>query len=68
MIAYIVHDHQFISRDLSKYDEEHGEDRSFARDLNLATLVTFDALYRPLVFVGRASDDDPAGRSGPAYP
>ncbi len=31
----------------------------------LATGVTFDALYRPSVSVRRASDDDPAGRSGP---
>jgi len=29
--------------------------------------VTFDALYRPDVSVHRASDDDPAGRSGPVH-
>ena len=29
--------------------------------------MTFDALYRPSVSVRRASDDDPAGRSGPVH-
>jgi len=31
------------------------------------TRVTFDALYRPSASVRRASDDDPAGRSGPVH-
>ncbi|MGD0069432.1 MAG: proton-conducting transporter membrane subunit, partial [Streptosporangiaceae bacterium] len=29
--------------------------------------VTFDSLYRPAVSIHRASDDDPAGRSGPVH-
>jgi len=32
-----------------------------------AGVVTLDALYRPSVSVRRASDDDPAGRSGPVH-
>ncbi len=38
-----------------------------AMTFSAPTRVTFDALYRPLVSVRRASDDDPAGRSGPVH-
>ncbi len=35
-----------------------------AMTFSVPTWVTFDGLYRPSVSVRRASDDDPAGRSG----
>ena len=38
-----------------------------AMTFSAPTRVTFDALYRPSVSVRRASDDDPAGRSGPVH-
>jgi hydrogenase-4 component B len=38
-----------------------------AMTFSAPTRVTFDALYRPAVSVRRASDDDPAGRSGPVH-
>jgi Dynamin family len=38
-----------------------------AMTFSAPTRVTFDALYRPSVSVHRASDDDPAGRSGPVH-
>jgi len=38
-----------------------------AMTFSAPTRVTFDALYRPAVSVTRASDDDPAGRSGPVH-
>jgi hydrogenase-4 component B len=38
-----------------------------AMTFSAPTRVTFDALYRPAVSVYRASDDDPAGRSGPVH-
>ena len=38
-----------------------------AMTFSAPTRVTFDALYRPEVSVTRASDDDPAGRSGPVH-
>jgi hydrogenase-4 component B len=38
-----------------------------AMTFSAPTRVTFDALYRPEVSVRRASDDDPAGRSGPVH-
>jgi hydrogenase-4 component B len=38
-----------------------------AMTFSAPTRVTFDALYRPAVSVSRASDDDPAGRSGPVH-
>jgi hydrogenase-4 component B len=38
-----------------------------AMTFSAPTRVTFDALYRPAVSVHRASDDDPAGRSGPVH-
>jgi len=38
-----------------------------AMTFSAPTRVTFDALYRPTVSVLRASDDDPAGRSGPVH-
>ena len=38
-----------------------------AMTFSAPTRVTFDALYRPQVSVRRASDDDPAGRSGPVH-
>jgi len=38
-----------------------------AMTFSAPTRVTFDALYRPSVSVTRASDDDPAGRSGPVH-
>jgi hydrogenase-4 component B len=38
-----------------------------AMTFSAPTRVTFDALYQPAVSVRRASDDDPAGRSGPVH-
>jgi hydrogenase-4 component B len=38
-----------------------------AMTFSAPTRVTFDALYQPEVSVTRASDDDPAGRSGPVH-
>jgi len=38
-----------------------------AMTFSAPTRVTFDALYRPAVSIRRASDDDPAGRSGPVH-
>jgi len=38
-----------------------------AMTFSAPTRVTFDALYRPAISVTRASDDDPAGRSGPVH-
>ena len=38
-----------------------------AMTFSAPTRVTFDALYRPAVSVRLASDDDPAGRSGPVH-
>jgi len=38
-----------------------------AMTFSAPTRVTFDGLYRPAVSVRRASDDDPAGRSGPVH-
>jgi hydrogenase-4 component B len=38
-----------------------------AMTFSAPTRVTFEALYRPEVSVRRASDDDPAGRSGPVH-
>jgi hydrogenase-4 component B len=38
-----------------------------AMTFSAPTRVTFNALYRPSVSVRRASDDDPAGRSGPVH-
>jgi len=38
-----------------------------AMTFSAPTRVTFDALYRPTVSVRRASDDDPAGPSGPVH-
>ncbi|MGH3201362.1 MAG: proton-conducting transporter membrane subunit [Streptosporangiaceae bacterium] len=38
-----------------------------AMTFSAPTRVTFDALYRPSVSVHRASDEDPAGRSGPVH-
>jgi hydrogenase-4 component B len=38
-----------------------------AMTFSAPTRVTFDALYRPSVSVRPASDDDPAGRSGPVH-